>query len=122
MGFHPAVYIKPILSENEADPILEMRSDRTIPVYCHSRSFNVIIDLDYWQNKNPVFPEDVLIWFTDGSRADSGTGAGIFGLRPNCGLCFSFGKYATVFQTEILHYCTNNVACVHIVKHLACIL
>jgi ribonuclease HI len=78
-----------------------MRPDYTIPAYYHSRSFNVIIDLYCWKNKNPVFPEDALIWSTDGSRTDSGTGAGIFGLRPNRRLCFTLGKYATVFQTEI---------------------
>jgi hypothetical protein len=80
-----------------SDPILEMRSDYTIPIYYHSRSFNVIKDLDYWKNKNPVFPEDALIWFTDGSRADSGTGSGIFGLRPNRSICFPLDKFVTVF-------------------------
>jgi hypothetical protein len=84
-----------------SDPIIEMRSDHTIPVYHHSRLFKVIIDLDYWKNKNPAFLKDTLIWFTDGSRADSETGSGIFGLRPTGRLSFPLGKYATVFQTEI---------------------
>jgi hypothetical protein len=83
------------------DPILEIRLDHTIPVYNHSRLFTVIIDLDYWKNKNPAFPMDALIWFTDSSRADSGTGSGIFGLRPNRSLTFPLGKFATAFQTEI---------------------
>jgi ribonuclease HI len=48
-----------------------------------------------------VFPEDALIWFTGGSRADSGTGSGIFGLRPNRSFSFPLGKLATAFQTEI---------------------
>jgi len=48
-----------------------------------------------------VFPEDALIWFTDGSKANSGTGSGIFGLRPNISFSFPLGKFATVFQTEI---------------------
>ena len=39
-----------------------------------------MIDWDYWRNKNPVFPEDAVIWFTDGSRASSGTGSSIVGL------------------------------------------
>jgi hypothetical protein len=39
-----------------SDPILEMRLDHTIPVYQHSRLFKVIIDLDYWKNRDPVFP------------------------------------------------------------------
>jgi hypothetical protein len=35
------------IRKNVGDPILEMRSDYTIPVYYHSRSFNVIIGLHY---------------------------------------------------------------------------
>jgi len=65
--------------KNVSDPILAMRSDHTISVYYYSKIFNVIIDWDYWRNKDSVFPEDALIWFTDGSRANSGTGSGIFG-------------------------------------------
>jgi hypothetical protein len=42
--------------KNVGDPILDMRSDYTIPVYYHSKTFSVIIDRDYWRNKNPVFP------------------------------------------------------------------
>jgi hypothetical protein len=78
-----------------------MQSDYTIPVYHHSKIFSVIIDWDYWRNKDPVFPEDALIWFTDGSRADSGTGSCIFGIRPNRSFRFPLGKFATVFQLEI---------------------
>jgi len=55
------------LWKNMGDPILDMRSDYTIPVYYYSKIFIVIIDWDYWRNKDPVFPEDALIWFTDGS-------------------------------------------------------
>jgi hypothetical protein len=73
----------------------------TIPIFKFSKYFNVVIDAEYWRNKNPSFPEDVLVWYTDGSRIDSGTGSGIRGIRPNRGYCFPLGKYATVFQTEI---------------------
>ena len=59
--------------KNVGDPILNMRSDYNIPVYYYSKTFNVIIDCDYWRNKDPALPEDALIWFTDGSRANSGT-------------------------------------------------
>jgi hypothetical protein len=86
---------------NVGDPLLEMRSDYIIPVYHHTKNFVIKIDQEYWKNKDPVFPEDVLIWFTDGSRADSGTGAGIYGRRPERSFSFSLGKYATIFQTEI---------------------
>ena len=87
--------------KNVSDPILDMRSDHTIPVYNYPKFFNVIIDVDYWRNKDPVFPEDALIWYTDGSRTDLGTGSGKYGLRPNRSYCFSLGKFATIFQTEI---------------------
>ena len=93
------------------DPILNMRSDYTIPVYYHSKIFNVTIDWDYWR-KNPMFPEDALIWFTDGCRANSGTGSGIFGIRPNRSFIFPLGKFATVFQTEL--YAILQCACENI--------
>jgi hypothetical protein len=64
--------------KNVGVPVVDMRSDYTIPVYHHSKIFNVIINQDYWRKKDPVFPEDALIWFTDGSRADSGTGSVFF--------------------------------------------
>jgi ribonuclease HI len=73
----------------------------TIPIFNFSKCFNVVIDVEYWRNKNPSFPEDVLVWYTDGSRTDSGTGSGIQGIRPKRGCCFPLGKYATVFQMEI---------------------
>jgi ribonuclease HI len=102
------------IRKSVSDPIFDMRSDHTVPVYYHSRLFKVIIDLDYWKNKNPAFPEDAMIWFTDGFRADSGTGSGIFGLRPNRTLSFPLGKFATVFQTEI--YSILQCACEYIRK------
>jgi hypothetical protein len=83
--------------KNVGDPIY-MRSDYIIPVYYHSKIFRIIIDRDYWKNKDPVFPADALIWFTDGSRTDSGTGSGISGLRPKRSFSFPLGKYATVFS------------------------
>ena len=85
--------------KNVSDSILDMRSDHTIPVYYYSKIFNVIIDWDYLRNKDAVLPEDALIWFTDSSRANSGIGSGIFGLRPNRSFSFPLGKFATDFQT-----------------------
>jgi hypothetical protein len=68
--------------KNVCDPILDMQSDHTIPVYYYSKTFKVIIDHDYWRIKDREFPEDALIWYTDGSWADSGRGSGIRGLQP----------------------------------------
>jgi hypothetical protein len=95
--------------ENVGDPILDMRSDHTTSIYYYSKAFKVIIDQDQWRTKDPKFPEHALIWYTDGSRADSGTGSGICGLAPNSSLSFSLGKFATVFQSEI--YAILQCAC-----------
>jgi hypothetical protein len=78
--------------KNVSDPVLDTWSDYIIPVYHHSKIFRVILDRDYWKNKDPVFPEDALIWFTDGSRTDSGTGSGISGIRPKRSFSFPLGK------------------------------
>ena len=51
-------------------------------------------------------------WFTDGSRTDSGTGAGIYGVRPNRSFSFPLSKFASVFQTEI--YAIIQCACENI--------
>jgi hypothetical protein len=82
------------------DPILNMRSDYTFPVSHHSKTFKVIIDRDYWRNKDPVFPEDALICFTDGSTSDSGTGSGIWGLRPNSSLSFLLANLPLFFKLK----------------------
>jgi hypothetical protein len=87
--------------KNVGDPILGMKWNHTIPIYYHSKIFNVIIDWDYWRNNDPGFLEDALILLTDGSRAISGRGSGIFGIRPNRILSFHFGRFVTVLQTEI---------------------
>jgi hypothetical protein len=94
------------------DPLLDMRSDYIIPVYYHTKNFMVIIDQEFWRNKDPVLPGDALILFTDESRADSGTGFGIHGIRPERSFSFSLGKFATVFQTEI--YAILQCACENI--------
>jgi ribonuclease HI len=74
---------------------------RTIPIYKVPRFFNVIIDVDYWSNKDSAFPGDALIWYTDGSTNHSRTGSGIYGLRPNRRYCFPLGIFAADFQIEI---------------------
>jgi hypothetical protein len=46
--------------KNVSDPILDMRSHHTIPVYNYFKIFNVIIDVDYWKNKDPMLPKVAL--------------------------------------------------------------
>jgi hypothetical protein len=82
-----------------------MRSDHTIPVYNLSKFFNVIIDMDYWRNKDPELPKNALIWFTDGSRTDLGTGSGVYGLKTKLKLQLFFGYLHQFFQLKFIPYC-----------------
>jgi hypothetical protein len=78
-----------------------VQSDNIIPVFHYPENFMVLIDQEYWKNKDPVFPEDALIWFTDSSRVDSGVESGICGKRPERSCIFYLGTYAMDFQTKI---------------------
>ena len=86
--------------KNVRDHTLDIQSDHTIPVYNYSKIYKVIIDMDYWRNKDPKFPEDALVWLTDGSRTDSGTGAGIYSIRPNRNFSFPLGKFVSVYKQK----------------------
>jgi hypothetical protein len=90
--------------KNVSDPILDMRSDHTIPVYNYSKIFNVIIDTDYWRNKDPVLPKDALIWFTDGSRTDLGTGPGVYGLKQTKAIAFLWSNLLQFFKLKFMPY------------------
>jgi hypothetical protein len=59
---------------NVGCPLLEMRLYWIIPVYHYTKSFVIKVDQEYWKNKDPMLLGDALLWFTDGSRVDSGTG------------------------------------------------
>jgi hypothetical protein len=100
----------PCIWENVSDPILDMRSDHTIPVYTHSKIFNVIIDMNYWRNKDPMLPKDTLIWYTDGSRTDLGTGSGIYGLKPN-------KRYSLISDVHVVPSNTPGYPAYHITGH-----
>jgi hypothetical protein len=89
------------IRKNISDYVFNMRSDNTIPVYDHSRIFKVNVGWDYCSKKDPVFPKDTLVCFTDGCKADSGTGSGIYDLRPKGSLRYPLGKFTTVFRTEL---------------------
>jgi hypothetical protein len=100
--------------KNVGDPLQDMHSDCIIPAYRHIKNFMVIIDQEYRKNNYSAFPDDALIWFTDGSRANPGTGSGIYGIRPEKRFTFCLSKYAMVFQTEI--YAILQCACENIIR------
>jgi hypothetical protein len=75
----------------------------TTPYICFNKNTVIIRGLSNITNFRVII---------DGSRAGSGTGSGIYGMRPNRSCSFPFGIYATVFQTKI--YAILECACENI--------
>ncbi|XP_067209961.1 ribonuclease H-like [Linepithema humile] len=53
------------------------------------------------------------VWYTDGSKTDTGSGAGFFGSREGWKESISLDSYATVFQAEIVAI----LSCAHTVRN-----
>jgi hypothetical protein len=62
------------------------------------------MDQEYCKNKDTVFPEDALLWFMDGSRADSGTGSGIYGIRQNRSFSFPWVNLPWFFKQKYMPF------------------
>ena len=82
-------------------PEMKMRSDHMTPKYVYDIPFEVsILDRSAWINNEPEFLSGSLVWYTDGSKTEEGTGAGIHGLGPRKDLFYPLGGFPTVFQAE----------------------
>ena len=84
------------------DTILEMGTDKMIPTLCFNKPVTVsITERGEWTEGTQPIPKDGLVWFTDGSKTNDGTGAGAYCRNTGEKFWTSLGKYATVFQAEI---------------------
>lgn len=84
-------------------PELEMPVDKIAPTYKFDRRFRIIIpSRTDWMNNAVTTPPNSYTFFTDGSRCNELSGAGIHLPQLNCNLSLSLGKYATVSQSEIV--------------------
>ncbi|XP_067208430.1 uncharacterized protein [Linepithema humile] len=88
------------------DPIFEMRQDRIPTIRASDRRFKVHIPRpEEWEKENGNLGARVRggnVWYTDGSKTDTGSGAGFFGSRKGWKESISLDSYATVFQAEIV--------------------
>ena len=68
-----------------------------------------ITDREAWKEGPPI-NADIAV-YTDGSKTEFGSGAGIYGAKPKTRISLSLGKYATVFQAEIIaiHHCVKEL-------------
>lgn len=86
---------------NFLDRITAMSCDKMQPRYVFQRNFKVEVPTrGEWAEgrEPPTLDGKDSIWYTDGSKMASGTGAGIH--AKDCNVSTSMGGYATVFQAE----------------------
>jgi hypothetical protein len=86
----------------EHEPILQMGCDRMLPRYAYHKPFTVKFpDKCEWQNGFKPDNKGGPVWYTDGSKTNKGTGAGVYRWGSRRRHSFSLGLNTTVFQTEI---------------------
>ncbi|XP_063379410.1 uncharacterized protein LOC134666190 [Cydia fagiglandana] len=96
--------------DNFMERITNMGCDKMQPKFVFHKNFNVKIPTRAeWTEglEAPISDENDIIWYTDGSKTESGTGAGIY--ANDFSSSISMGNYATVFQAETFAI----IACVH---------
>ncbi|XP_061715621.1 uncharacterized protein LOC133523883 [Cydia pomonella] len=96
--------------DNFMERITNMGCDKMQPKFVFRKNFEVKVPTRAeWTEglQAPNSDENDIIWYTDGSKTVSGTGAGIYANDFSCSI--SMGNYATVFQAETYAI----IACVH---------
>ncbi|KAL0820148.1 hypothetical protein ABMA28_005307 [Loxostege sticticalis] len=88
-----------LASHKDLDFITNMGCDKIPPRFVFDKKFRVSIpSRDDWKRGPKPPDENTLIWYTDGSKMESGTGAGVY--SKDTKLSEGMGKLATVFQAE----------------------
>jgi hypothetical protein len=86
----------------EHKPILQMGCDRMLPRHAFHKPFTVkFLDKCDWQNGFNPDNKWSLVCYTDGSKTNKGTHAGVYRWGSRRGHSFSLGLHTTVFQAEI---------------------
>ncbi|XP_029054748.2 uncharacterized protein LOC114882034 [Osmia bicornis bicornis] len=92
-----------IVRDLGSESILTQGGDRCKTEYLFRREYDLIVpDREKWlENPNGILTSGGLVWFTDGSKTGSGTGAGIAGESPRVEMTLKLGHHVTVFQAEV---------------------
>jgi hypothetical protein len=83
------------------NPVLEMGSNYMLPKHSFQKPFDIQIDWEDWCHKEEQCLSKGFIWYTDGSKTDNGSGAGIHGKTPRHDIYVSQGQNTTIFHAEI---------------------
>jgi hypothetical protein len=77
-------------------------TDRMILRYAFHKPFTVRLpNRSEWDRGIVPSGKKGIIWHTDGSKMNKGTGAGVYGHDMGQRFSFSLGQYATVFEAEV---------------------
>nr|XP_034184636.1 uncharacterized protein LOC117606373 [Osmia lignaria] len=112
-----------ILRDRGSELILTHGGDRCKTEYLFRREYDLIIpDREEWrEDPSGILTPGGLVWFTDGSKTGSGTGAGIAGESPKVEMTYKLGHHVTVFQAEVFAiwaYAKYNLEKDHSGKHI----
>ncbi|XP_046145429.1 uncharacterized protein LOC123988721 [Osmia bicornis bicornis] len=82
---------------------LTLGGDACDPTYHFKNSFRVNIPCkEAWEvNREELLTPGGLIWYTDGSKTKTGTGAGIWGERPRAEIAMSLDPHVSILQAEV---------------------
>jgi ribonuclease HI len=84
------------------EPILQMGTDKMITRYIFHKPFTVkLTNRSEWDRGLVPIQQGGLIGYTDGSKTNEGTGAGVYGHGMRQKFSFSLGRYTKVFQAEV---------------------
>lgn len=79
-----------------------MPSDHMTPKYSFKKPFATSIpSREDWAEGRLESAEQTIVWWTDGSKMEAGTGSGIYGGTPERSSYLALGRSATVFQAEV---------------------
>jgi hypothetical protein len=79
-----------------------MGTDKMVPRNVYEKLFTIILpDRSEWKKGFEPDKTRGLIWYTDGSKTNKGTGAGVYCYGTRLRRSFSLGRYTTVFQAEV---------------------
>lgn len=82
--------------------VLDIPSDHLPLRHVFGKSFSVVIPpRDDWKDGSRPLQPCESEWYTDGSKGEKGTGAGILGVQDGVGIVVPMGMFPTVFQAEV---------------------
>jgi hypothetical protein len=87
-----------MIQNMKKEPILQMGSDKMIPKHVYDKPFTIEVN---GKRGFKSIERGGLIWYTEGSKTNKGTGAGVYCDGTRRKLSFSLGQYTTVFQAEV---------------------